>query len=159
MLHDELSRFGVSIPSDLLLQFDKQIKRQGYGNRSEAIRDLIRRSLLQPQQYPATLCVAGTIAMVYNHHASELPLSLTGLQHAYHHDIISTMHVHLNHDQCLEILVVRGEVRRLRELGDRIRALKGVLYAELSVTHLEPGNGDERRGHPGSLHDEERKHT
>ncbi|MFC4099372.1 nickel-responsive transcriptional regulator NikR [Paenibacillus xanthanilyticus] len=155
MQHDELNRFGVSIPSDLLMQFDKQIKQQGYGNRSEAIRDLIRKSLLQPQQYPATQCVAGTIAMVYDHHASELPLSLIALQHAYHHDIISTMHVHLSHELCLEILVVRGEVRRLRELGDRIRVLKGVLYAELSVTHLDPARGGEHRGHHGRQHDDE----
>ncbi|MBB3112811.1 CopG family nickel-responsive transcriptional regulator [Paenibacillus phyllosphaerae] len=149
MHNDELSRFGVSIPGDLLQQFDKQIQTQGYGNRSEAIRDLIRKSLLQPPNFPASQCVAGTIVMVYDHHVSELPLSLIELQHKHHHDIISTMHIHLNHEQCLEILVVRGEVQRLRELCDQIRVLKGVLYAELSVTHID---SEHRPHHHDHLH-------
>lgn len=144
MQNDELCRFGVSIPHGLLQQFDMQIKGQGYGSRSEAIRDLIRKSLLATMPFAVSQYVAGTIVLVYDHHASELPISLIELQHAYHHDIISTMHVHLNHEQCLEILVVRGEVQRLRELGDRIRALKGVLYAELSVTHIDSDRSSHR---------------
>ncbi len=137
MQNDELARFGVSIPNELLAQFDTMIHNQGYHNRSEAIRDLIRKSLLQPSQFPESQMVAGTIVMVYDHHVSELPISLTELQHDYHHQIISTMHIHLNHHQCLEILVVRGEMRRLRELSDHIRVLKGILYTELSVTHID----------------------
>jgi CopG family nickel-responsive transcriptional regulator len=137
MQDDALTRFGVSIPNDLLTQFDKMIQGQGYANRSEAIRDLMRKSLLQNDSYPDSQLVAGTIVMVYDHHANELPTILMELQHEYHHDNISTMHIHLNHEQCLEILVVRGGVQRLRELSDRIRVLKGVLYAELSVTHID----------------------
>ncbi|MFB9327641.1 nickel-responsive transcriptional regulator NikR [Paenibacillus aurantiacus] len=159
MQHHELSRFGVSIPNDLLQQFDAQIKNQGYGNRSEAIRDLIRKSLLLPEQYPASQCVAGTIAMVYDHHVSELPLSLIELQHEHHHDIISTMHIHLNHEQCLEILVVRGEVGRLRELGNRIRVLKGVLYAELAVTHIDSERYAQRQNDHDHHHDNGRDLT
>jgi CopG family nickel-responsive transcriptional regulator len=135
---DSLIRFGVSVPGDLLHKFDRMIQGQGYGNRSEAIRDLMRKSLLQIDEFPDTQTVAGTIVTVYDHHATELPMTLMDLQHDYHQDIISTMHIHLNHDRCLEILAVRGGVQRLRELSDRIRVLKGVLYAELSVTHIDP---------------------
>ncbi len=137
-IDDSLIRFGVSIPQDLLTRFDGMIRGQGYDNRSEAIRDLIRKSLLQTDLLAESQAVAGTIVMVYDHHASELPMTLVELQHAYHRDIISTMHVHLNHDQCLEVVVVRGGVQRLRELSDRIRVLKGVLYVDLSVTHIDP---------------------
>ncbi|MFC5652027.1 nickel-responsive transcriptional regulator NikR [Paenibacillus solisilvae] len=134
---EALTRFGVSMPEDLVNQFDQRITQQGYTNRSEAIRDLIRRSLLEPSLMNAAQPVAGTIVLVYDHHMRELPLTLMELQHNYHHDIISTMHIHLNHDQCLEIIVVRGQIHRLRELTNHFHVLKGVLYAELSVTHMD----------------------
>jgi CopG family nickel-responsive transcriptional regulator len=111
--------------------------KQGYGNRSEAIRDLVRKSLLKPGGLDSNQTAAGTIIMVYNHHISELPLYLMDLQHEHHHDIISTMHVHLSHGQCLEILVVRGKLNSLRKLHQQIQIQKGVTYAELSVTHVE----------------------
>ncbi|MFC5449584.1 nickel-responsive transcriptional regulator NikR [Paenibacillus aestuarii] len=134
---DPLVRFGISMPQSLIEQFDKLIAMQGYDNRSEAIRDLTRKALLASSAMQPDETVAGTIVMVYDHHASDLPITLTELQHGYHHEIISTMHIHLNHQQCLEILVVRGKVRQLRELQQRIQVLKGVSYAELSVTHVD----------------------
>ncbi|WP_207952242.1 nickel-responsive transcriptional regulator NikR [Paenibacillus turpanensis] len=134
---DELIRFGVSMPERLAEQFDDFIAAKGYGNRSEAIRDLVRKALLEPGAIESDQLVAGTIVMVYDHHASELSALLTELQHRYHHDIISTMHIHLNHEQCLEVLVVRGMLTRLHELHRAIQVLKGVLYAELSVTHID----------------------
>ncbi|WP_302058098.1 nickel-responsive transcriptional regulator NikR [Paenibacillus sp. MZ04-78.2] len=137
MEKDVLTRFGVSMPEELIKQFDQYIAEQGYTNRSEAIRDLVRKVLLEPGGLKADQLVAGTIVMVYDHHAADLPLQLIELQHNYHHDIISTMHVHLNHDQCLEIIVVRGLLTRLRELQHKIQVQKGVLYAELSVTYLD----------------------
>ncbi|MCP1305799.1 nickel-responsive transcriptional regulator NikR [Paenibacillus tyrfis] len=141
---DVLTRFGVSMPEELIKQFDQYIAEQGYTNRSEAIRDLVRKVLLEPGGLKADQLVAGTIVMVYDHHAADLPLQLIELQHNYHHDIISTMHVHLNHDQCLEIIVVRGLLSRLRELQHKIQVQKGVLYAELSVTYLdERGTGQD----------------
>lgn len=142
MEKDVLTRFGVSMPEELIKRFDQYIAEQGYTNRSEAIRDLVRKVLLEPGGLKADQLVAGTIVMVYDHHAADLPLQLIELQHNYHHDIISTMHVHLNHDQCLEIIVVRGLLSKLRELQHKIQVQKGVLYAELSVTYLdEPGQG------------------
>ena len=133
---DELIRFGVSMNQELIEQFDRIIAEQGYSNRSEAIRDLVRKALIAPNRLQLSEVVAGTIAIVYDHHFTGLPGSLMELQHNFHHEIVSTMHVHLNHDQCLEILVVRGVFKRLNELCQQIQIQKGVFYAELSVTHV-----------------------
>ncbi|MCZ8519967.1 MULTISPECIES: nickel-responsive transcriptional regulator NikR [Paenibacillus] len=151
MEKDVLTRFGVSMPDELVKQFDRYITEQGYTNRSEAIRDLVRRVLLEPSALQGTQAVAGTIVMVYDHHMTDLPLVLMELQHDYHHDIISTMHVHLNHDQCMEVIVVRGVLSRLRELHQRIQVQKGVLYAELSVTYAD-GRGTTAPGDHGHVH-------
>lgn len=134
---EALVRFGISMPQSLIEQYDRLIALQGYDNRSEAIRDLARKALLASSALQPNETVAGTIVMVYDHHVSDLPITLMELQHDYHHEIISTMHIHLNHQQCLEILVVRGKVHQLRELQQRIQVLKGVGYAELSVTHVD----------------------
>lgn len=145
---ENLVRFGISMPQSLIEQYDRLITLQGYDNRSEAIRDLTRKALLTSSSMQPDETVAGTIVMVYDHHIRDLPITLMDLQHDYHHAIISTMHIHLNHQQCLEILVVRGKVQKLRELHQRIQVLKGVGYAELSVTHVdEQGQSHE---HPHS---------
>jgi CopG family nickel-responsive transcriptional regulator len=143
---DSLIRFGVSMNHELVEQFDKLIVEQGYSNRSEAIRDLVRKALIEPKQLQLSEVVAGTIVIVYDHHFTGLPGSLMELQHNFHHEIVSTMHVHLNHNQCLEILVVRGVFKRLKELCQHIQVQKGVFYAELSVTHVD----DDKKNH---LHD------
>ena len=145
---DELTRFGVSFPAPLIEQFDQYIEDQGYTNRSAAIRDLVRRSLLEPSRLRSDELVAGTIVMVYDHHISELPMVLMELQHQFHHDIISTMHVHLNHAQCLEVIVVRGNVSNLRSLHQQIQVQNGVFYAELSVTYADDqGSSEHNHGH------------
>jgi CopG family transcriptional regulator, nickel-responsive regulator len=134
---EELIRFGVSFPEALIEQFDRYIAGQGYTNRSEAIRDMARRAILDPEQLRADAIVAGTIVLVYDHHIQDLPNFLTEAQHQFHHHIISTMHVHLNHSQCLEVIVVRGKLSGLRALHQRIQVQKGVNYAELSVTYAD----------------------
>lgn len=139
---DKVTRFGVSMSEELVLQFDQYLIDQGYPNRSEALRDLVRKALLEPARLHAEQTVAGTIVMVYDHHASDLSTVLTELQHAYLNDIISTMHIHLSHKQCLEIIVVRGLMSRLQELHRQIQTQKGVVYAELSVTYADD-KGDE----------------
>lgn len=144
-----LVRFGVSMPEDLMGRFDKLIGKQGYENRSEAIRDLVRKAILDSDHTTPDQSAAGTIVMVYDHHVNDLGLTLTELQHQYHHDIISTMHIHLNHDQCLEVIVVRGQVKRLRELTNRIKVQKGVFYAELSVTFIDLASEDDHHHHDG----------
>ena len=145
----ELVRFGVSMPQELIEEFDAFISKQGYGNRSEAIRDLVRKVLIQPEKIAPEEHVAGTIVIVYDHHFTDLPNYLMDLQHYYHHEIISTMHVHLNHDQCLEIVVVKGAYGRLRQLTEAIRVMRGVSYAELSVSHIEAGDHGHVHAHNG----------
>ncbi|MFX3636975.1 MAG: nickel-responsive transcriptional regulator NikR [Candidatus Pristimantibacillus sp.] len=150
---EELIRFGVSFPAPLIEQFDQYIVEQGYTNRSEAIRDLARKALLEPSQLHSEQNVAGTIVMVYDHHVRELPLLLMELQHGFHHDIISNMHVHLNHSQCLEVIAVRGKLAQLRELHQQIQVQRGVHYAELSVTFVEEHSPE----HSGDDHSHEHK--
>jgi len=152
MKEKELVRFGVSMPQELVDRFDRFIAEQGYGNRSEAIRDLVRKELLQPERLAPTERVAGTVVIVYDHHVPDLSQQLTVLQHDFHRDIISTMHVHLNHDQCLEIIVVQGAYERLRQLTEAIRVQRGVFYAELSVSHIGTAGAEAGHGHDDRRH-------
>jgi CopG family nickel-responsive transcriptional regulator len=135
------------MPSELIQQFDLYIAEQRYTNRSEAIRDLVRKEMLKPGRLAPDQSVAGTIVMVYDHHVSELPLVLMELQHQYHNEIISNMHIHLNHEQCLEIIAVRGRLNRLKELQEQIQVRRGVLYCELSVTYVDDEPHDRGRMH------------
>ncbi|UPK45079.1 nickel-responsive transcriptional regulator NikR [Paenibacillus pabuli] len=153
---EDLTRFGVAFPTPLIEQFDSYIEEQGYKNRSEAFRDLVRKTLLEPSALHSEQDVAGTIVMVYDHHISDLPIRLMELQHEAHHDIISNMHVHLNHDQCLEVIAVRGNLGRLRHLHQQIQVQKGVLYAELSVTYVDELN--KMAGHHSHDHSHSRNH-
>lgn len=153
---EDLTRFGVAFPTPLIEQFDEYIEERGYKNRSEAFRDLVRKTLLEPSRLQSEQDVAGTIVMVYDHHISDLPVRLMELQHQAHHDIISNMHVHLNHDQCLEVIAVRGNLGRLRHLHQQIQVQKGVLYAELSVTYVDELNElASRHSHDHSHHPHE----
>ncbi len=156
---EELVRFGVAFPAPLIEQFDQYIVEQGYSNRSEAIRDMARNALLEPSLLHADEIVAGTIVMVYDHHVRELPLELMELQHDHERDIISTMHVHLNHDQCLEIIVVRGKYAALEILHKKIQVHKGVSYAKLSVTYVDNQGSHSHQHHHEHSHDHEHNHA
>ncbi|WP_171687591.1 nickel-responsive transcriptional regulator NikR [Paenibacillus planticolens] len=144
---EALTRFGVSMPKYLVEQLDGMISKQGYENRSEALRDLVRKALLEPDLLVKSQSVAGTIVMVYDHHATDLPAILTEIQHDYHHEIISTMHIHLNHNQCLEIIVVRGLLDKIQQLHQTIQVQKGVVYAQLSVTHIDQDEDANHHNH------------
>lgn len=115
-----LLRFGVSLDKILLERFDSLIERKGYSNRSEAIRDLIRDSLVGEEWEEGSRQVVGTITIVYSHDTRELMDKLTDLQHNFYSSIISTMHVHLDEHNCLEVLVVRGKGRDVKKIGDRL---------------------------------------
>jgi len=128
----DIIRFGVSLEKELLEKFDKLIKEKKYSNRSEAIRDLIRENLVK-REWIEGKEVAGAITLVFNHHRRELMNTLTDIQHDFHQLIISSQHIHLDHDNCLEIIVVRGKPRDARELADKLRATKGVKYGSLSI--------------------------
>jgi len=127
-----ITRFSVSLDGQLLERFDEQTARQRYPTRSKAIADLIRNSLVA-DEWKSGSEVAAAIIMVFDHHKRDLSHKLTHIQHDYHELIISSQHVHLDHHNCLEIVVVRGETTRVRELADRLKATKGVKYATLAA--------------------------
>ena len=125
-------RFGVSLEKELLEKFDRLIKEKKYPNRSEAIRDLIRENLVKKEWIEGKE-VAGAITLVFDHHKRELVNTLTDIQHDFYQLIISSQHIHLDHNNCLEIIVVRGKPTEARELADKLRAAKGVKYGALSI--------------------------
>ncbi len=129
-----LTRFGISLDEELLERFDKMVEEKGYSNRSEAIRDLIRDALVQREWEKESGDRVGTITLIYDHHLRELPERLMELQHNFTHEIISTMHVHLDHDNCLEVLAVRGEARVVRAIADQLIGTRGVKHGKLVTT-------------------------
>lgn len=129
-----LVRFGVAMNEKLLADFDRAIQEQGYANRSEAIRDLIRAYLVEREWDGGEEEVVGTITLVFDHHGRGLGEYLTDIQHDHQPLVISTLHVHLDHDNCLEVLVVRGRSRDLRRLADSLISVKGVKHGRLTMT-------------------------
>ena len=116
-------------------KFDSLIGEKRYPNRSEAIRDLIRENLVK-REWVKGEKVAGVIALVYDHHKRELVNTLTDIQHHYHSLIISTQHIHLDEDNCLEVVVVRGKPKEVESLADRLKATKGVKHSSLIMTTI-----------------------
>jgi CopG family nickel-responsive transcriptional regulator len=130
----ELQRIGVAIDGDLLEKFDDLISRRGYTNRSEAFRDLIRADLVNDAaQHPSSV-VVGTITLLYDHHVRLLSEKLTSMQHDHHHVILSSLHVHLDHDNCLEVIVLKGKAAEIQRIADLLIAAKGVKHGKLTVT-------------------------
>jgi CopG family nickel-responsive transcriptional regulator len=130
----ELSRIGVAIDSDLLKKFDELISKRGYTNRSEAFRDLIRDELVEESWEAPDRKVVGTVSIVYDHHVRLLNEKLTGVQHEHYHQVLSTLHVHLDHDHCLEVLIVRGKASEVRKIADTLISTKGVKHGRLTIT-------------------------
>jgi CopG family nickel-responsive transcriptional regulator len=128
-----LSRFGVAMDPRLLERLDAWVVRREYPNRSEAIRDLVRQGLVEEEWESGSRETVGTITLVYDHHARLLPGRLTAAQHIHYGQIISSLHVHLDADHCLEVLVVRGRPAALRRLADRLIATRGVKHGQLTM--------------------------
>jgi len=128
-----LIRFGVSIDKGLLTKFDSFIKDKKYTNRSEAFRDLIRRELVQ-KQWQGDHEIAGAITLIYNHHKRELVNKLMDIQHDFGGVIISAQHIHLDHDNCLEIIAVKGRPGEAQKLSDSLSSVKGVKHGTLSMS-------------------------
>jgi len=129
-----LSRIGVAIDTGLLDKFDRLIGQRGYTNRSEAFRDLIRDELVEQTWESPDSQVVGTVTLVYDHHVRLLSEKLTSMQHDFHRSILSTLHVHLDHDNCLEVLVVRGRAAQVRKVADALISTKGVKHGRLTIT-------------------------
>ena len=129
----ELCRFGISLPKELLERFDRFIGGKKYPSRSKAIGDLIRQELIK-QEWERGGEIAGAITLIYSHHRRELLNKVTDVQHDYQKDIISTQHIHLDHDNCLEIIAIRCSPSRARKLTDALKAQKGVKHVTLSMS-------------------------
>ncbi|MGB9856807.1 MAG: nickel-responsive transcriptional regulator NikR [Dictyoglomaceae bacterium] len=131
-----IKRFGVSIEDDLLEKFDEIIESKGYNSRSEAIRDLIRDYIIKEKWEVKGERIAGTISVIYDHDVHGLVDKLTDIQHHYHDIIISSLHVHFDEKNCLEVIVVKGEVERIKKLYDEISSLKWVRHTNISITDI-----------------------
>lgn len=133
----DVIRFGVSLDKDLLHRFDDHIKGRQYNNRSEAIRDLIRQELVT-REWADDQNVAGAITFLYNHHNRDLLSRITDIQHDHQDVIISTQHIHLDHDHCLEIIAVKGNAKEIKILASSLSSVKGVQYGSINIasTHL-----------------------
>ena len=131
----ELKRFGVSIEENLLKKFD-QSNENIYNNRSEAIRDLIRNKIIEEKEIKEAENVVGTITLIYDHHKSGLSEKMNQIQHDYHCLFKSNLHLHLNRDFCLEVIVVEGLQSKLKKVSSKLIALKGVKHGKLTVTKI-----------------------
>lgn len=126
-------RFGISLEKILIERFDDLIRKKGYPNRSEAIRDLIRDSLVTEEWESFKTETVGTITLVYSHDVRELTDNLTDLQHHYHNSIISAMHIHIDEHNCLEVIAVKGKPKDIKTIADRLIGTKGVKYGKLTA--------------------------
>lgn len=132
-----LKRFGISMDGQLLHKFDRLINQKGYENRSEAIRDLVRNALLEHSWEKDEQIVAGTILLFYDHHQRNLLEELTQVQHEMHDDILATTHFHLDHANCLELIIVKGKAKDIQQLSHKLTSLKGVQYGNFTVAPIE----------------------
>ena len=144
----DLVRFSVAIPTGLLEEFDEYTARRGIlTNRSEAIRDLMREKLVEDELTSPDAEVVGSITMVYDHHTPDLTQRLDEVQHEHIPQIVSTMHVHLDHCNCLEILAVRGRSADVHDLADRLLGIKGVRHGNLACTATASSMGHHHHDH------------
>ena len=129
----ELFRFGISLEKELLNKFDRLIREKNYTNRSEAFRDLIRQELVK-KEWQEGKEVAGAITLIYNHRKRELLNKVTDIQHHFQRVIISTQHIHLDHNNCLEVVAVKGSSREVQRLADTLKSIKGITHGTLSMS-------------------------
>lgn len=132
-----IERVGVSLDKTLLAEFDELIRGKGYANRSEAIRDLIRNKLTETALGTPDAHAIGSVFLVYDHHISKLTEQLVGMQHTHMLTVIASIHVHLDHHNCLEVIVLKGQVREIEKLADRLTSLKGVKLGRLTLSSVD----------------------
>ena len=133
----EITRFSVSLEDDLLKEFDRYCKQQQFATRSEAIRQLLRDTLTKEAWDAESKDAAGTLTLVYDHHRPQLRDHLTKLQHDHTELVVSTLHAHLTHDLCLEVIVLRGPSAKLQKIASQLRGLKGIYKGELVMASAE----------------------
>jgi CopG family transcriptional regulator, nickel-responsive regulator len=133
----EIARFSVSLEDDLLEEFDRYCRQQQFATRSEAIRQLLRDTLTKEAWAGESKDAAGTLTLVYDHHRPQLREHLTKLQHDHNELVVSTLHAHLTHDLCLEVIVLRGPSAKLQKIASQLRGLKGIYKGELVMASAE----------------------
>jgi len=131
----KLVRLSLSIEKPLLDRLEKMVRRSGYTNRSEFVRDMVRRQIVE-EQWRSDREALGTVTLIYDHHQRRLSEKLTGLQHHYHNMVLVTTHVHLDEHLCAEVLIVKARAGKIREIADLLRQQKGVLHAALSLSSI-----------------------
>lgn len=137
-MNNELMRFSVAMPEDLLVEFDEYVARRGLAaNRSEAVRDLVREALDSDACADPNATAVGTLTISFSHHANDLQENLDHIQHEHFGMIVSSMHVHLDAHNCLEVIVMRGQAAEIQRLADRILGTKGVTGGKLVLTMAE----------------------
>ena len=129
-----LIRTGISMEQDLLERFDRMIEEKGYGNRSEAIRDLVRDHFVE-EDVVSNKAVVATLTLVYDHHQPKLSEQLIEAQHSYKGTVLATTHVHLDHCNCLEVIILKGRGMEVKEFADRLLSLRGVQHGKLVLTN------------------------
>ena len=135
---NDLMRFSVAMPEDLLMEFDEMVARRGIAkNRSEVVRDLVREALIEARCEVPAAQVMGTLTIVFNHHAPDLQEKLDHIQHEHFGMVVSSMHVHVDEHNCLEVIVLRGFVEDVQAIADRILGTKGVKHGKLVLTTTE----------------------
>ena len=131
-------RFGVSLEKDLLTKFDRLIKEKGHANRSKALSDIVRQELVK-KEWVEGKEVAGSVIMIYDHHKRELVNKLMDIQHDFNKIIMSTQHIHLDHDNCLEIIAIKGASLQVQKLADFLKAVKGIKHITLGMSSTGKG--------------------
>lgn len=130
----EITRFGVSLKSTLLEKFDRLIEQTGYKNRSEAIRDLIRERMITEEWASSEQETVGVFSLVYNHEQRELNKILNNIQHRYVDIIVSSTHIHIDHHNCLEVIILRGKSSLIKKITDELASTRGVKHGKLIMT-------------------------
>jgi len=134
MDRNALSRFSVSMPESLVTQLDAMCAAKGYESRSQAVADMVRDALVEHRAQTGSRQIAGNITLVYDHHRRNIQAHLTRIQHDHGPVVLSTLHIHLDHHNCMEVLAVRGAAKTVRGLADRLIAVKGIKHGKLTVT-------------------------
>jgi CopG family nickel-responsive transcriptional regulator len=142
-----MERITVSLDTDLVREFDELIRERGYANRSEAMRDLLREQLrARTRRGTSTGACIATLSFVYSHHERELGERLTAMQHEHHDLVVSGMHAHLDHEQCLETLILKGPLAAVRQFGEALMAERGVRHGQLNLVPVQESAAHEHGG-------------
>ena len=134
MAAEKLSRFGVTVPEDILEEFDLRLKRSGKDNRSDVIRQLMRRYITEERWQEENGQVYGSVTLMYDHHSSNISKDLTAAQHDHGETIICSTHVHATHDTCLECIILKGAASRIRAFVESLGGIKGIKSVDTVIT-------------------------